>query len=113
METLTVGENTDSVNRMVRVDEIPWTREALPRAESVDLLTLDDEELFSYARDLQIELESVRNLLHETLAALTRANVQSVRYQARMRDLIGELRRAHADVRTLGSQLRAIQEQAA
>lgn len=60
----------------LNADDIRWVVQPVSRVECVDLLGLDERELFAYARDLQQELESVRLLLHEALTALVRANGQ-------------------------------------
>jgi hypothetical protein len=102
-----------NANGMVLADDITWAFETLqPRAEAVNLLTLDDQELLAYARDLQLELEAMRVLLHETLSALARANAQGLRYQKRVRELITELRISRESVSAIGAKLRAKQDAA-
>lgn len=95
---------------MVSGDEIAWTAEPLSCVEAFDLLALDDQEVLTYARDLQLELESMRALLREALGALARANVQRDRYQSRLRDLVSELRLSRHEARALGVQVRALQQ---
>jgi hypothetical protein len=102
------------VDHLVRVNEISWSLEPLPRAfEAVDTLGLDECELFEYVGDLQRECGILRVLLHEALAALARANVEMERYHARVADLLGELRSARHEIHTLRAQVRAMQDNAA
>jgi hypothetical protein len=47
---------------MVTADEIPWTLEPASRAEAIDLLMLDDVELFEHAEFLRRELQAERGV---------------------------------------------------
>jgi hypothetical protein len=94
-------------------DDIPWDLQPVPHSERVDLLALTYEEVFEYARQLQIEHADMRVLLHEALAVLARANVRADQYQVRILALVAELRRLRHDNQTLAAQLRAFTNEAA
>ena len=72
---------------MLSVHDITWTLPPLPRAEAVDLLTLDHEELVAYSLDLQLDAESLRATLHAACTALA----QQVTTNTRQRDTIARL----------------------
>jgi hypothetical protein len=85
-------------------DDLRWVSEPVVAAERVDLLGLDDSEVFTYAQGLQHDAAWLRTLLHETLTLLHRATVQADRYRRRIEELLAELRACRAEV----SRLRAI-----
>jgi hypothetical protein len=94
---------------LVSVSEIRWALDPLPRLELLPvahLVALDPGDLLVYAFDLQSELESVRALLHASLAATTQAHVQRDRLQTRVRLLVDELKTARESVRVMSAQLR-------
>lgn len=100
---------------MVLADEIGWTPfvddDTVVRFEDVDLLTLSDDELFTHCRSLRAN--AFRETLHEAVTMLHRANAERDRYEARLGNLLGELRQARHEVRALSSQLRTMQEHVA
>jgi len=79
--------------RGVTCDEIPWSLPAVTPLESVDLLTLDDNELLAYAQSLQRETRILRALLKESLAVIRRLTVQAERLSLRLSQF---LKRSHS-----------------
>jgi len=87
MGTSNLPDDDAAVNFLAASD-ICWTLEPRAPLERVDVLSLDDWELLDYARDLQHETASVRELLHEALS-LTR---QLERARLRIDSLVTQLR---------------------
>jgi hypothetical protein len=79
--------------------EIRWTLEPVPRIERVDLLALDADETAAYARDLQLALESVRVLQHESLDSIARVTHE----RDRARFVNHEMRRSSRDAARAGA----------
>jgi hypothetical protein len=86
---------SDDDARSVTHAEIAWTVAPLPHVESMDLLEFDDDQLFNHARDLALELEALRALLHESLTAVARLTAQLTRATEtvrRLQDTVQKLR---------------------
>lgn len=91
----------------LNADDITWALEPLARIEFIDVSLFTEAEIRPYAIELQWDLESVRRVLSEALAALARAAVQADRYQARLGDLQAALRTARQSISDLRAQLHA------
>jgi hypothetical protein len=82
----------------LNVDEMRWGVEPVAPAEGIDVLGLDESEIFAYARDLQQELESLRLLPHESLSAFVRVSQQrdrALKAVVELRDIVRKLRGRH------------------
>ena len=78
----------------LHVDDLRWTLPPIDQPETINPLTLDDDELRDHVADLRVELRWMSRLLHEALTCIASQTAQIKRAMT----TITELRR-QADTR--------------
>jgi chromosome segregation ATPase len=72
---------------------------------ALDLLMLDADEMLPYAQGLQADVRSLRETLHEAVAALHRAQIDARRYEHRIWRLVDQIQELTAERANLRRQL--------
>jgi hypothetical protein len=87
----TTMETSTNLSRMLRFDDIRWTSDPLLTADRIDLLTLNDDELFRYARAMQGQIRADRRVRSVALALIAELYDSVLKHKETNRRLIGEV----------------------